>query len=302
MRIGYLCMQGEFSVRPLLALLHDGHDVRFVMRPLPRSLRRLPVLHRVLDDPAERQAPDDVRSREPFLVAGEAGVPRYLVGDASAREAMALYEAEQLDVIVVAFFNQLLRPAVLSATRLGGVNAHPSLLPELRGPAPLFWTYADGRPRSGVTVHQIAPGEDDGAIFEQHEHHVPFGSRAEELLVTLADAAADGVVHALRRMQAGQGPRSVQDEARATRAPRPGPEDTLLTPSWGARRIFHLVRGVGRMYPLTIMLHDTGVRCIDALSFEEGRRLPAEWTLLGDTLVLGCADGAVTLRVTSDQA
>lgn len=295
-------MQGDFSVKPLVALLHAGHDVRFVMRPLPRSFRRFPVLHRVPEDPAERHAAGDAWSLEPFLVAREFGITRYLVGDASAREPMDLYEGEQLDVIVVAFFNQLLRPAVLAATRYGGVNAHPSLLPDLRGAAPLFWTYLEGRPRSGVTVHQITPGEDDGAVFEQREQPVPFGLRAEELLATLADDAAVGVVHALQRLQAGKGPTYVQDETQATHAPRPGPAETLLQPAWGARRIFHLVRGVGRMYSLTVSLHDTVYRCVDAISLEEGRRLPAEWSLLDDTLVLGCVDGAVTLRVTLEGA
>ncbi|MFZ9886352.1 MAG: methionyl-tRNA formyltransferase [Myxococcota bacterium] len=302
MRIGYLCMQGEFSVKPLSALLRAGHDVRFVMRPLPRSFRRFPVLHRVSEDPLERQATDEACAHEPFVVAGEAGIPRYLVGDASAQEAIQLYQAEKIDLIVVAFFNQLLSIEALSVTRFGGVNAHPSLLPELRGAAPLFWTYYDGRGRSGVTVHQIAAGEDDGAVFEQFDHPVPFGSRAEDLLSTMADAAAQGVELALRQIAAGQGPRFAQDEACVSRAPRPHPADTLLQPAWGARRIFHFVRGVGRMYPLKVLLHDTAYRCIDAVAFDEGRRMPAEWGLVGDSLVLGCVDGAVTLQVTPEES
>lgn len=297
MRVGYLCMQSEFSVMPLEALLAAGHDVRFVMRPLPRAQRREPVLQRALGNGFGKESPEDAHLWEPFAVASRARIPRYWVGDASAAPALSLYAKQRLDVLVVAFFNQLLRPAAFERLPCGAVNAHPSLLPEYRGPAPLFWTFYEARDVTGVTVHSIARGEDDGAVFRRTAIDVPFGTRGEALVPALSRAATEGVIYALDQLARGAAPQEEQDHERATRAPRPALEQQRLDPSWSARRLFSFVRGVGRWNRLLFDAGNVTLRCLDALHLDEGRELPGEWALLGDTLTLACREGSVTLRV-----
>ena len=191
MRVGYLCMESVFSVRPLQAMLRAGHDVRFVMRPIgPLATRRQAILrrHRGFDVAVRRLLGRDdgeAARRDPFTVAANADIPAWIVGNASAPAAVKLVERERVDVLVIAFFNQLLKPAMLAAARFGAVNLHPSLLPAYRGPAPLFWTYRDGAAESGLTVHRVGPGEDDGAILAQTAVPVPFGMPGEELVDAL---------------------------------------------------------------------------------------------------------------------
>ena len=171
MRIAYLCMESVFSVKPLEALLRDGHDVRLLMRPMgSMETRKRQVLrrHRGFDVVVRRAfglAVND--ARDPFALAAQRDIPAYIVGDASAPASLALLAREKIDLVVVAFFNQLLKPAFLQVPRLGAINAHPSLLPTYRGPAPLFWTYRDNVRTTGLTVHRIAPGEDDGDVLLQ---------------------------------------------------------------------------------------------------------------------------------------
>lgn len=296
MRVGYLCMQSEYSVAPLEALLAAGHDVRFVMRPLGRERRRDPLLERHRERTPRGRALELART-EPFVVAERARVPRYFVGDASSAPALRLYREERVDVLVVAFFNQLLRPAAFEGLPCGAVNAHPSLLPEYRGPAPLFWTFHDARTRTGVTVHRIGRGEDDGCVFQRAPVDIPFGTRGERLLPTLARAAARGVVDALGRLASGACDTEEQDHARATRAPRPTSTEQQVNPSWDARRVFAFVRGVGRWNRLVFQAGDVCLRVIDAEHVDDRQRVPGDWALVGDTLVLACREGSVTLRV-----
>lgn len=308
MRVGFLCMESVFSVKPLEAILAAGHDVRFVMRPIGgMETRTRPVLkrHRGFDVAVRRalgiERGRDDPSRNPLAVAADRDIPAWLVGDASSAPSIALMKRERVDLLVIAFFNQLLKPPVLATAPGGAINLHPSLLPKYRGPAPLFWTFRDGLQTAGLTLHRVASGEDDGDILLQEEVPLPLGTPGEDLVDDLAGRAARMTVEALRALDAGGAgepglPGRPQDPREATRAPRPGPADLLVDRHLGARRVFHFVRGVGRWNPLHVDVGGTRVRVVDAVELDEDRRLPGEVAVVGDLLHLGCDDGVVVLR------
>ena len=301
LRIGYLCMESVFSVRPLEALIAAGHDVRFVLRPIgPLSSRSEPVLkrHRGFDLAMRRMLGlnDDAIRTNPLAVAADRDIPAWLCGNASTPQVQQLIRREKVDLLVVAFFNQLLKPAVLSIPRLGAINFHPSLLPAYRGPAPLFWTYKDGRDETGLTIHQIAPGEDDGAVLARLPLPLPLGMPGEELVDELAELAAHNVVDAVEAVARGAAG-VPQDPAAATRAPRPLEHDLVIDAALPARRIFHFARGVGRWNPLWCHAVGDRLRVLDADSFDDSVALPGEHALVGDLLHLGTVDGVVRLKV-----
>jgi methionyl-tRNA formyltransferase len=301
LRLAYLCMESVFSVQPLEALLAAGHDVRFVLRPLgPLSTRQDPVLrrHRGFDVAMRRLLgvrPDEHRTN-PFAVAADRDIPAWLCGSVNTPMVRELLERERVDLVVIAFFNQLLSSSTLQVAPLGAINLHPSLLPHLRGPAPLFWTFHAAETTTGLTIHRVAPGEDDGDIITALPVPLPPGTAGEDLVDDLAALAARHIDDAVRRVAAGERG-TPQDERLATRAPRPGPTDVVIDPSWPARRIFTFARGVGRWN--TLVLHSGGEvhRVLDAVDVEEGRHLPGEQVLLGEQLLLGTSDGVVRLVV-----
>lgn len=303
MRVGFLCMESVFSVKPLEAMLADGHEVRFVMRPIGGlETRRQPLLrrHRGFDVALRRALGlsklDDDPSRSPFGVAARRDIPAWLVGNASTTSVRKLIDKEKVDVLVIAFFNQLLRAPILEAAPLGAINLHPSLLPRYRGPAPLFWTFRDGEQRAGLTLHRVAPGEDDGDVLSQEEVPVPLGTPGEDLVDELAERAARMTTAALRRLASGRPDSRPQDAREASRAPRPSEHDLFVDPRLGAQRVFHFVRGVGRWNQLFAEVGGTRIRVIDAVELDLDRRLPGEAALVGDLLHIGCDDGTVVLR------
>jgi methionyl-tRNA formyltransferase len=301
LRIAYFCMESVFSVRPLEALLAAGHDVRFVLRPIgPLSSRTEPVLrrHRGFDLAMRRLLGlgDNAAATNPLALAADRDIPAWLCGNASTPQVAALLRKERVDVVVVAFFNQLLKASLLQVPPLGAINLHPSPLPAYRGPAPLFWMFKDGVEDAALTFHRIAPGEDDGAILKRVDVAMPCGIAGEELIDDLAAAAAAHIGDVVDRVARGD-TGEAQEAGAATRAPRPSAHDVVVDGALPARRIFHFVRGVGRWNPLVTQAAGDRLRVLDAVDFDPARAVPGEHALVGDVLHLGCVDGVVRLQV-----
>ncbi len=69
------------------------------------------------------------------------------------------------DVIVVVAFGQILPKEILQIPKYGCLNVHASLLPKLRGAAPIQWAVIEGEKESGVTIMQMDEGLDTGDIL-----------------------------------------------------------------------------------------------------------------------------------------
>src|SRR2546425_4372189 len=74
------------------------------------------------------------------------------------------------DVGVVVAYGHILKPELLALPGHGMVNVHPSLLPELRGAAPVEWAILNGLEKTGVTIMRMDEGLDSGPILRSEEH------------------------------------------------------------------------------------------------------------------------------------
>jgi methionyl-tRNA formyltransferase len=311
-RVVYLGMDSEFSTRPLLALLESGVQVKAVIKPVggvalrrTNMAARVPSLWTRVQDAWDRllrgaaPLPGDPQGvpEDPFAVAEPRGIPCYVVGDASGARALSILRRFDVDLYCVAFFNQLLRKPVLERPRLGAVNLHPSLLPAYRGPAPLFWTFKDAPTQTGVTLHRIAPGEDDGDILGQATLPLPDGVRGPELLRQMAHVAARLLVDGVWALHRGTAQPLPQDASKAFRRARPVGDDLRVDFERPCREVFNFVRGVCQWVPLHAQVGNDRVDVLDAESFEPGGSLPGEFLAAGNTLLCRCVDGMVVLRV-----
>jgi len=77
---------------------------------------------------------------------------------------------------VVVAYGHLLKPDLLAIPHQGMINVHASLLPELRGAAPIQWAILRGDTRTGITIMQMEAGLDSGPIPDRG--HDPFDDRA----------------------------------------------------------------------------------------------------------------------------
>src|SRR5579872_6100428 len=91
--------------------------------------------------------------------------PVYQPEKVNAPEALDSLRAFKADLFVVAAYGQILSPELLSIPRLGAINVHASLLPKYRGAAPVAYAILNGDAETGVSIIQVLPQLDAGAIF-----------------------------------------------------------------------------------------------------------------------------------------
>jgi methionyl-tRNA formyltransferase len=82
-------------------------------------------------------------------------------------EAINYLKALNLDLMVVVAYGQILSKEVLNLPKYGCINVHASLLPKLRGAAPINWAVVRGHKVSGVTIMQMDVGLDTGDMLDK---------------------------------------------------------------------------------------------------------------------------------------
>ncbi len=189
-----------FAVPSLNLLVQRGFDIRAVVtqpdRPVGRSGRLSPS--------AVKQA---------ALLAGLAvHQPQSL----KTPDAISFLRSLSPDAIVVVAYGQILRRSVLDLPPLGCVNVHPSLLPKLRGAAPLQAAIREGLHETGVTIMLMNERMDAGPVLAQARFPILPTDTAAALGDRLSVAGAHMLVDTLDRLERGLIIPMPQDEAAAT--------------------------------------------------------------------------------------
>lgn len=126
----------------------------------------------------------------------------------------------QPELGIVVAYGHILRADVLSIPTRGMINLHASLLPRLRGAAPVPWAILRGESETGVTVQQMDTGMDSGPILHQSATVIQPGETGGALLDRLARLGAEALVETLALMRLGLLRPRDQDPALATYAPK----------------------------------------------------------------------------------
>ena len=216
---------GPFAVPSLRALAASEHEIVCVVTRPPRGRRREP--------PAPMAA-----------AAEELGLPLWQPESANLAESVEKLIAYEADLLVVCDYGEILKPPVLGATRLGGINLHGSLLPRYRGAAPVQWAVLNGDAETGSTVIQMTPGLDAGPILGIQRTPIDPDETAGELEDRLAEQGAGLTLKIVNQLASGQTEPTDQDKSLATKAPRLQKSDGLVDWSRPATEIKNQVRGL----------------------------------------------------------
>jgi len=161
----------------------------------------------------------------------------------NAPEEVAAIAGWRPDLMVVADYGALLKPVLLAVPRLGAINVHPSLLPKYRGAAPIPWAIANGETETGVTVQFMSERMDAGDIILAEREPIDPEDTAATLEPRLAALGARLVLRALALFEHPPVPRTPQDEAAASYAPKLTKEDGQLDWTRPAEELRNRVRG-----------------------------------------------------------
>jgi methionyl-tRNA formyltransferase len=168
-------------------------------------------------------------------------------------DAIAALRSYAPDVVLVMNFDQVLRREFIAAASGQVVNVHPSHLPALRGPCPVFWALAEGRAEAGVSLHLIEDENIDvGAVLAQRTQPLDRTLSVAETTTALFEQGAalmPQVLQALREGRAvgrpqgieGASYRSFPDRADVARARRAG---VRLCRFWQLAKLLMMAAGV----------------------------------------------------------
>jgi methionyl-tRNA formyltransferase len=272
-----------FALPALRALGDEGHDVAAVVTQPDRPAGRGRELQ-----------------KSPVKVEAEAeGIPVLQPEKARGDEFIAQLRALDADLSVVVAYGQILKPEVLAVPKLGSINIHGSLLPGLRGAAPVQWAIINGLETTGVTIMRMDAGLDSGPMLLRVEEPIIPDESACELAGRLAEIGAEALVEALALLEAGQLAEEAQDHAAATYAPKLTRETARLDWTRPAEEVSRWIRGLDDVPGAWSPLGGRGpVKLfrprIEAGSGEPGTVLEADTHEAG--ILVACGQGAVRIR------
>jgi len=221
------CGSGTLAVPSLRAVQAGGHEVVGVVTQPARPAGR-----------GGRPRPTPVAE-----AAAELGLPCAAWKNINSPDVLGEIGQLNPDVICVADFGQFISRPVRQAARLGAFNLHASLLPELRGAAPVNWAIIRGFRRTGVTTFSLVDRMDAGGVYARLETHISPDETAEELGARLAQLGASLVCRTLELLAGGQARTQEQDESKATLAPRLKKTDGRIDFSAPAETVRNLIHG-----------------------------------------------------------
>jgi len=102
------------------------------------------------------------------------GIVQPRPNDALFAQFVLEVQSLRADLFLVNSYSMLMTQQLLKSTRRGGVNLHGALLPRNRGPNPTQWAMIRGETETGITMHEMSVGLDQGAIIDQSKVPIYF--------------------------------------------------------------------------------------------------------------------------------
>lgn len=188
----------------------------------------VPVLKELAENPAIELAgcgtqPDKPAGRKRIMTPSHvgkwadcAGLKCERIKSVNTDEFIAHIAELAPDIIVVVSFGQILKERILNFPKLGCLNAHASILPELRGASPICSAILRGDTETGVSFMRMDRGLDTGPVYSILRMGIPEGITTDALEKRLAELAAGGIVGCIRDIADDRIKAVPQDNSRAT--------------------------------------------------------------------------------------
>ena len=269
---------GEIGVPTLRALLNSEHEVVVVVTQPDKPVGR----EQSIEPPPIKK--EIVKTRIPILQPAR-------IKDQKATEQIRDFAP---DVIVVVAYGQILPRDVLEIPCLACLNLHASLLPRWRGAAPIQATIAAGDCETGITAMYMDEGLDTGDILLQRRVEILPNDTGGSLHDRLAQIAPEALLESLRLLSAGNAPRIVQDNARATYAPKLKREHGLIDWSESAEAIERKIRAYNPWPGAFMKVDHQNLKAFSA-SVVDLNGQPGELLRSDKDLIVATGEGALSL-------
>lgn len=195
------------------------------------------------------------------------------------------------DIIITCAYGQIIPKVLLELPRLGCINVHASLLPKLRGGAPLHHAIIDGLDKTGVTIMYMDEAMDTGDIISTISYDIKSSDTTEDIHDTLRKLGAKLLIDTLPSIVLGTNRRIKQSEMEATYGYNITREEEHIDFNKSGILIDRLVRGLYSWPLANTIIGDTEYKIV-AGYFVKGKGNPGMISDISKKVLgIGCLDG-----------
>ncbi|MEG2811113.1 MAG: methionyl-tRNA formyltransferase [Clostridium sp.] len=213
-------------------------------------------------------------------------------------EVIEEIKAHNPDVIVVVAYGQILSKEILDIPKYGCINVHASILPSLRGAAPINWTIINGDKVTGVTIMQMDVGLDTGDMLLKKEIQIFEEETAGELHDRLMILGGEALSEVLPLIESGNITPEKQDDSLSSYAHMMKKDLGHVNWDNDVDVIYNLIRGV-IPWPGAYTYYGEDTIKIWSACKCEGNNLKSPGEVLKaskEGIVVNCKNGAILIK------
>jgi methionyl-tRNA formyltransferase len=272
----------EFAAAPLRALIGEGFEVVGVVsqpdKPQGRS-------RKLILSPVKQIALDE-------------RIPCFQPETTKDPEFQATIEVISPDISIVVAYGRILSKKLIDMPKLGTLNIHASLLPLLRGAAPIQAAIRQGFTQTGVTIMRMVPQLDAGPILLTASIPILEDETYGELQLRLSELGALTIIEALALISVGASEETEQDESLATYSPKITREDARVDWTNGIDDVCRTIRAYDPKPAAFTTLNGLDVKLFGArrVADEDTAASPGRVVDIRQGIVVSCGDGLVCIQ------
>lgn len=269
----------EFAVPALAALIKAGHEIVMVLtqpdRPAGRGMK--------------------LRASPIKQLALQHQLPVYQPESLKPEAVQAAIAAMECDVMIVAAYGLIIPTTILNMPQKGCYNIHGSLLPRWRGAAPIHRAILAGDKETGVTIMEVVPKLDAGAMVSRGHIPILASDTTQSLHDAISSMGAKLMVEAMQTLQETDHlAAEEQDESLVTYAHKVEKAESVLDWNKSAVELSRQIRAFNPFPVATTQFKGETCRIWFANAVE-GQGMPGEVVELGNTIQVGCGEGLLEI-------
>ena len=266
----------DFAVPCLEKLVECGHDVVGVFTQPDKPVGRKRII-----------TPPEVK-----VCAIKHGIEVYQPEKMRDGTAFEIIKELNPELIVVVAYGKILPKNILDFPKYGCINIHGSLLPKLRGAAPIQWSVINGDEYAGVTSMMMNEGLDTGDMILKREVKIDFNETSGQLYERLSFVGAEVLEDTLVQIEHGTIECVPQNDDESTYAPLLNKELSEINWNDPALMVYNKIRGLNP-WPIAVTFID-GVKfkIFESQYIEKVNGTAGEIVENNKKLVIACGDGS----------
>lgn len=276
----------EFAAAPLRALLGEGFEVIGVVTQPDKPQGR-----------SRKMTPPPVKE-----IALEEKLPCFQPVNAKDPEFLDTVTAMQPDISIVVAYGHILPKRVIDLPKLGTLNIHASLLPLLRGAAPIQAALRQGMRQTGISIMRMVPALDAGPVILTAAIPILADETYGELQNRLSELGALTLIEALALISMGVAEETPQDDSLATYSPKVTRDDARVDWTLSIDEVGRIVRAYDPKPGAFTTLNGTDIKLFGARAVSEKSLQgvepgePGEVIGVQEGIIVSCGDGPICIR------